>query len=234
MDTKEFLLISDQLLDRFKEIAPGTFRHCQNVTQLCESLAKELNLDDDTLMLAAAFHDIGKCSSPENFIENQTTEVNLHDTLDPMVSFQLISRHLSDSVLKLTQLNAPVDIVKIVSEHHGNSTIKSIFIRAKEVYKGVPAEEHYKYRSTKPTSLESCVLMCCDVVESACRALSNNGKLKDYKVTVDKLINGLIEDEQLDILSLGQFRVIKRILTSEISNIYHKRIDYEENDVKQD
>jgi membrane-associated HD superfamily phosphohydrolase len=76
--------------------------------------------------------------------------------------------------------------------------------------------------------------MCCDVVESACRALSNSGKLKDYKATVDKLINGLIEDEQLDILSLGQLRVIKRILTSEISNIYHKRIDYEENDVKQD
>ncbi len=59
-------------------------------------------------------------------------------------------------------------------------------------------------------------------------------KLKDYKATVDKLINGLIEDEQLDILSLGQLRIIKRILTSEISNIYHKRIDYEEETSKQD
>ena len=64
--------------------------------------------------------------------------------------------------------------------------------------------------------------------------LYNSGKLKDYKATVDKLINGLIEDEQLDILSLGQLRIIKRILTSEISNIYHKRIDYEEETSKQD
>ena len=151
-----------------------------------------------------------------------------------MVSFQFISRHLSDSVFKLVQLNAPIDVIKIVSEHHGNSTIKSIYAKAKEMYKGSSVEDHYKYRSTKPTSLESCVLMCCDIVESACRALNNSGKLKDYKATVDKLINGLIEDEQLDILSLGQLRIIKRILTSEISNIYHKRIDYEEETSKQD
>lgn len=234
MDTKEFLLNSTQILDRFKEIAPGTFRHCQNVAQLCEPLSKELSLNSDTLMLAAVFHDIGKCLSPENFVENQTTGVNPHDTLDPMISFQFISRHLSDSVFKLTQLNAPIDVIKIVSEHHGNSTIKSIYVKAKELYKGSSVEDHYKYRSTKPTSLEACVLMCCDIVESACRALNNSGKLKDYKGSVDKLINGLIEDEQLDILSLGQLRVIKRILTSEISNIYHKRIDYEEDTVKQD
>ena len=40
METKDFLLSSTQILERFKEMAPGTFRHCQNVSQLCEPLAK--------------------------------------------------------------------------------------------------------------------------------------------------------------------------------------------------
>ena len=233
MDTKEFLTINEHVLDRFKEIAPGTFRHCQNVAQLCDPLAKELGLKSDDLVLAATLHDIGKCIGPDNFIENQIAGVNAHDKLDPVVSFQLISRHLSDSVLKLVQLDVAPSVIKIVSEHHGNSTIKSIWIKAKEVYKGADIEDHYKYRSVKPTSVESCVLMCCDVVESACRALANNGKLKEYKVTIDKLIGCLIEDEQLDILSLGQLRIIKKILTSEISNIYHKRLDYDEEEEKQ-
>lgn len=234
MDIKEFLVSNVHVLDRFKELAPGSFRHCQNVAQLCEPLAKELDLNNDALILAATLHDIGKCLNPDNFIENQTTGVNIHDKLDPVVSFQLISRHLSDSVLKLIQLNVPPEVIKIVSEHHGNSTIKSIYIKAKELYNGALVEDHYKYRSSKPTSVESCVLMCCDVVESACRALSNGGKLKDYKNTVDKLVGGLIEEEQLDILSLGQLRGIKRILTSEITNIYHKRIDYEESETEKE
>ncbi len=228
MDTKEFLLSSVHVLDRFKEIAPGTFRHCQNVAQLCEPLSKELDLNTDALILAATLHDIGKCLNPDNFIENQSNGINPHDKLDPQVSFQFISRHLSDSVLKLIQLDVPQEVIKIVSEHHGNSTIKSIYLKAKELYEGVIVEDHFKYRSSKPTSVESCILMCCDVVESACRALANGGKLNDYKATIDRLINGMIEDEQLDILSLGQLRVIRKILTSEISNIYHKRLDYEE------
>jgi len=228
MDTKEFLLHNNHIIERFKDIAPGTYRHCCNVAQLCEPVAKELAINSDTLILAATLHDIGKCTCPINFIENQVDDNNPHDKLDPAISFQLLSRHLSDSVLKLIQMNAPIEVIRIVSEHHGNTLIKSIFTKAKEVYKGNAVEEHYKYKSAKPSSVESCVLMCCDVVESACRALSNAGKLKDYKSTVEKLMLVMSEEEQIDILSLGQLRTIKKVLSAEIGAIYHKRVDYEE------
>ena len=191
-------------------------------------LAKELHLNTDALILAATLHDIGKCMCPTNFIENQVDDTNPHDKLDPAISYQLISRHLSDSTLKLVQLGAPSEVIRLVSEHHGNSTVKSIYTKAKELYKGNAVEEHYKYRSSKPTSVEACVLMCCDVVESACRALFNAGKLKDHKTTVDKLIQTISEEEQIDILSLGQLRVLKRILAAETSSIYHKRLEYDD------
>jgi putative nucleotidyltransferase with HDIG domain len=227
MDIKDFIDNDSTLIQRFKEVAPGTYRHCQNVAQLCEPIAKELDFDDSTLVVAATLHDIGKMFYPEAFIENMISEKNLHDSLAPCISYQIISRHVSDSVLKLIQFNLPIEVVKVVSEHHGNSVIKAIYSKAVDEFEGVIAD-HYRYKTSKPSSPESCVLMICDTIESACRALHNSGKLKDHKIVIEKLINGLIEDEQIDILSLGQLRLIKKILASEIANTYHKRLDYDE------
>jgi membrane-associated HD superfamily phosphohydrolase len=72
--------------------------------------------------------------------------------------------------------------------------------------------------------------MICDIIESATRALYNAGKLDDAKLIIDNLINKLIDDEQIDILTLGHIRVIKKVLLKEIESIYHKRVDYDEND----
>lgn len=227
MDIKDFIDNDSLLLQRFKETAPGTYRHCQNVSQLCEPIAKELDFSVDILVVAATLHDVGKMFYPEAFIENMVVDKNIHDDLAPNISFQIISRHVSDSVLRLVQSNLPIEVVKIVSEHHGNSVLKSIYNKALDKFDGVVAD-HYRYKTCKPSSPESCVLMICDTVESACRALHNGGKLKEPKIVIEKLINNLIDDEQIDILSLGQLRIIKKILASEIANTYHKRLDYDD------
>jgi membrane-associated HD superfamily phosphohydrolase len=69
--------------------------------------------------------------------------------------------------------------------------------------------------------------MICDVVESACRALNSKDKLVNIKETVDRIVNGLTDDEQLDVLSIGSLRIIKRLLVKDIENIFHKRLDYD-------
>ncbi|MBV5347774.1 HDIG domain-containing protein, partial [bacterium] len=226
-DIKEYIDNDSPLIQRFKEVAPGTYRHCNNVAQLCIPIAKELGLHVDNLMVAATLHDVGKMFYPEAFIENTVDDKNMHDALEPTISYQLISRHVSDSVLKLIQYNVPSEIIKIASEHHGNSIMKAIYNKAVEKNANV-VPEHYRYKSSRPSSPESCVLMICDVVESACRASHNAGKLKDPKIVIEKLINTLTDEEQIDILSLGQLRVIKKIVSAEIINIYHKRVDYDE------
>ena len=85
---------SSSITERFKEIAPGTYRHCINVGQLCESVAKELNLDADTMLVAGSLHDIGKCNNPSWFSENQDPDNNPHDTTEPNISYQYLSRHV--------------------------------------------------------------------------------------------------------------------------------------------
>jgi len=225
MDMNEEQLKST--LERFKEHAPGTFKHCQTVAILCDSVAKELGINSEDLVMAATFHDIGKCFNPNYFIENIADGENPHDKLDPPISFQIISRHVSDSVLRLVQMNVPTNIIRIVSEHHGNTLVKVIFAKAKEKYNGGTVEEHYRYKSMTPSSVESAILMCVDVVESATRSMHNSGKLDDIPSVISKLLDGLIDDTQLDILKLGELRIIKKVLISEIKDMYHKRINYD-------
>ncbi len=227
MDIKEVISTSCPLMERFKETAPGTYKHCLAVADLCESIGRELDLDIENLVIAATLHDVGKCNNPFFFFENLGDDKNPHDELDPKISQQLISRHVADSVLKLVQLDLPREVLRIISEHHGDTIVRSIYNKAKEVYNGSTVEDHYRYKSLKPTTVSSAVLMCADVVESACRSLHNNNKLEEHKLIIDKLINNLMEDEQLDILKIGELRVIKKVLISEIKDVYHKRIDYD-------
>jgi len=224
-------IINDEtnIIERFKDIAPGSEKHCRNVAMLCESIGKSIDgVNTKNLVAAAKVHDIGKCCNPQYFGENQGSDDNIHDTLDPSVSYQFISRHISDGVLKLVQANVDIDIIKIVSEHHGDSVIASIYNKARSKNNGNTNDIHYRYKSVKPSCVESCVLMISDVVESACRSMSNSGKLDDPKMVINNLINNLIDDEQLDVLKIGEIRIIKSILLKEIESIFHKRVSYDD------
>jgi len=222
MDIKDIISGDSPILDRFKNVAPGTNRHCVNVSLLCEAIGKEVKMNQEDLFVAARLHDIGKCNNPLYFSENQD-ENNIHDDLEPEISYQYISRHVSDGVLKLIQLGFSCDIAKIVSEHHGNTVLGAIASKDK---KG--DVDKYRYKSNKPSSKEACILMICDVIESATRSMADSGKLNDVKKVVDTLIEKLVSDEQLDIMKIGELRVIKDILVRETESVYHKRVDYEE------
>jgi putative nucleotidyltransferase with HDIG domain len=234
--TADDILTGDiALVERFKDIAPGSDKHCRNVSMLCESVGNAIEgIDVKELSAAARVHDIGKMCNPSYFSENQEAENNVHDDLDPPISFQYISRHISDGVLKLVQSNVDYKIIRIVSEHHGDTVMVGIFAKAKTKYNGNTIEDHYRYKSCKPSMIESCILMICDVVESACRSISNNEKKVDFKSTIERLINSLIDDEQLDVLTIGHIRVIKKILIKEIESIYHKRVSYDVDSDKKD
>ncbi len=229
---KEVTNNDSPLMEVFKDKAPGTFRHCQNVASLIEPIAGELGLDIEKMVAAAKLHDIGKSFNPEWFTENQN-DLNPHDDAEPTYSYCVISRHVSDGVLKLIQYpEIPREIIIWISEHQGDTVIKAIYNKAKERYNGSTSIEAYRYKCRKPSCIESAVLMICDVIEATLKALHNNDKLEDIKGTVDKMIENLADDEQLDQLTIGSIRIIKKVLIREAGSIYHKRIDYDEDEDK--
>lgn len=213
------------LLQEFREACPGTHKHSQGLAGMVESVALELDLNVDFMKVGAYYHDVGKMFNPKCFTENQLEDEDYHKDLTPVISYQLITRHVSDSVaLLLNDHNFPREVVEMISQHHGTTILKYFYSKSKS-----KDEAKYRYKTTKPKTVEAMVLMVCDVVEATSRSLSQAGKLDPNKVINDS-IQGLIDDGQLDevVVKLGDLKKIKHALAKELEGIYQKRVDYEE------
>jgi putative nucleotidyltransferase with HDIG domain len=228
-DYRRFLEGDFPLIEKFRELAPGSYKHSQNVANICESIAVELKMDSDFMRVCGLYHDVGKMINPQFFTENQDEE-NPHDKLEPKISYQIISRHLSDTVAILLNYNFPIEVMKCVSQHHGNTVIKYFFDRS-----GSQNDTHYRYRcSLTPETDEAAILMIVDSVEATARSYSTNGKLEtieDRHQMIDDTINRLVDDGQLDSMKIGTLKVIRQILYKEIDSSYHKRVSYDDETV---
>lgn len=212
------------LLQKFREACPGTFKHSQSVMSIVEGISLSLGLDVSCMKVAALYHDVGKMFNPKYFTENQLEDEDPHSKLDPIISYNLITRHVSDSVMVLVNdSNFPRKVIEIVSQHHGASVLKYFFDKS-----GKDIEDLFRYRSTKPTCIESAVLMICDHIEATSRSLVQAGKF-DPTLVIERTINGLIDDGQLDdvVMRLGDLKKIKEGLARELEGTYQKRVDYD-------
>jgi putative nucleotidyltransferase with HDIG domain len=224
---KELQLLLDStypLLQKFREACPGTYKHSQAISSIIEGVALSLGLNVLKMKVMAHYHDIGKTFSPKCFTENQIDEDNPHDKLSPMVSYTIITRHVSDSVaILINDRNFPRDIIEAISQHHGTSVLKYFFDKS-----GTDIEDAFRYKTTKPTCIESAVLMICDQIEATSRSFMQSNKF-DAQLVIDKTINSLIDDGQLDdvVMRLGDLKKIKESLKKEIEGSYQKRVDYD-------
>jgi hypothetical protein len=224
---KKFLDTDYPLLERFRQVAPGSFRHSQNVSSICESIAIDLDLDIDLMRVAGLYHDIGKMNYPLNFSENQSSNENIHDSIEPKMSYHLITRHVSDTVMILMQHEFPRDVIQIISEHHGDTILRQFHRKDPDA-----PEDNYRYKGNKPSSTESVVLMLSDSVEATTRAAflkreedESNGNF--IRRSVQRTIDRLDEDDQLDNTLHGTIKRVKRILVKELESVYHKRVTYD-------
>lgn len=225
VDLKKYLDTDYPLLDKFKDAAPGTFRHSMNIADLAESVASDLGLNTTLMRVCATYHDIGKMWNPKYFTENQNGDGNPHDDLEPHISYQIISRHVSDSVFILTtETDMPRQVMEIISEHHGDCVMKAIFKKS-----GSRNEDSFRYKCPKPSSEYSSILMIVDAVEATARSISDKLTTSEAKKKVVRdTIDRLREDQQLDEMKVGTLRQVQNRLVRELDGIYHTRIDYDE------
>ena len=233
-DLKKLLDAKHPFLEKMRDRAPGTYKHCQNVSGLCESVALELDIDPNLMKVLGMYHDAGKTTLPDCFYENQNGSGNMHDTLDPMISFHLISKHISDGALILVQLeDFPSELITPITQHHGNTVLKSLANKAEKV-----DEEMFRYKNTSPpTTLEAAILMICDSVEATIRSKENTDHItaSDIRDIISNTTERLEGDDQLDEIRVGDLKKIKRALQRDLESKYHKRSasDYEEEKLSQ-
>ena len=213
------------LLKKFRETCPGTFHHSQALAGMVEGISIALGLDATFMKVVAMYHDVGKMFNSKYFSENQLEDENPHKGLDPLISFQIISRHISDTALILLgDENFPRDLIKIATEHHGNHIQRFFFEKS-----GSDLEDHYRYKGDKPKCVESAILMICDSIEARSRSEIQAGKgAFDPTRVIEDTINSLLSDGQLDdvVMRLGDLQKIKDALAKELEGIFQKRVDY--------
>jgi len=211
------------LLQKFREACPGSFKHSQALSGMIEGIALELDLNVTFMKICSLYHDIGKMFSPKYFTENQLEDEDPHEKLDPKMSYQIISRHVSDTALiLLNDKNFPRELIEIVAQHHGTSVVRYFFDKS-----GSNVEDNFRYKGEKPKKVESMILMICDCIEARSRSEVQSGGF-DPKKVIEETINSLLKDSQLDdvIMRLGDLQKIKNALAKELEGTYQKRIDY--------
>ena len=217
-------------LRELSEKAPGTFQHSVMLSNLVESIVRELGGNALLARTGALYHDIGKSYSPEYFIENQNGGKNIHDNLSYEESASKIIAHVEKGLELAKKYDLPVQIVDFIEQHHGTSMTRYFYNSWINENPGkTPDITKFQYGGPKPQSLELIAMMMADAVEAASRTL----KVYSHE-SITKLVNGIVDsqfkDGQYDDvdITMKQIGKAKAILITKIENIYHSRIEYPE------
>jgi putative nucleotidyltransferase with HDIG domain len=191
----------------------------------------------------AYFHDIGKLSKPQYFIENTNPESNPHDDLTPTMSALVLLAHVKDGVDLALKHGLNKEIINVIREHHGTSVIHYFYHRAMEqkarmeelVAEGKATEEDipvvndldFRYPGPKARSRESAIISLADAVESTSRSLvkPSHGKIMQMivDITEKKLGDGQLDDCEL---TLGDLSKIRNSFSTTLCGVMHNRVPY--------
>jgi putative nucleotidyltransferase with HDIG domain len=225
------------LLRELQRRAPGTYSHSLTVASLAENAANAIGADALHVYVGALYHDVGKMNKPDYFVENQAGGHNRHARLRPAMSLLVIVGHVKDGVELAREYGIPRGLHHYIESHHGTTLVEYFYHAAQQKAEGEeekgPAEIEYRYPGPKPRTKEAAILMLCDSVESATRAMSEPSPRR-IEALVDKIATKRLLDGQFDEcdLTLRELHVIEDSLIKQLNSIYHGRISYPSDEAK--
>ncbi|MGB9596194.1 MAG: HD family phosphohydrolase, partial [Candidatus Poribacteria bacterium] len=231
MELLELSDLNQPLLTQLKEKASGSYYHSLDVAKLAETAAEAIKANPLLARVGAYYHDIGKMTKPEFFIENQKGE-NVHDKLNPSMSSRIISAHVKDGVRLAKDSGLPQVIQDIIQQHHGNTLIGGL----RFYQKAMESDKHntvrlkdYRYPGPRPQTKEAAIILMADSVESARHALLRDDPSYSRLINfVREIIEDKTMDSQLDEcdLTLRDVSLISDAFVKVLSGMYHTRIEY--------
>jgi putative nucleotidyltransferase with HDIG domain len=222
------------LLRELQRRAPGTYNHSLNVASMAEAAAIAIGADGLLAYVGSLYHDVGKMSKPEYFVENQQGGPNKHEKLPPAMSLLVIVAHVKDGIELANQFQLPGILHHFIEAHHGTTLVEYFFHRAKRQAEqsgsSAPVQElEYRYPGPRPRTKEVAILMICDAAESATRTLPDPTPAR-----IDSLVRAIahkrLMDGQFDEcdLTLRELSSIIDAVTRTLAAIHHARIAYPE------
>lgn len=217
-------------LKRISELAPGTFHHSIQVSNLAEKVADSIGADSLLVRVMALYHDIGKTMRPEYFTENQKQGVNPHNNMDPSQSAKIIISHVEQGAILAKDYKIPELVASAIREHHGTTFIKFFYHKAKELADAdgkTVNESDFMYSGPKPQSKETAILMLADIIEATSRSMTdqNADTLAEmiHNTIQGRFTEGQFTDCDLTVKEL--FKLENAFLHS-LDGTYHTRVKY--------
>ena len=221
--------INHPLLRTLSEVAPGTFQHSMQVSNLAAEVARKIGAKVQLVRTGALYHDIGKTVNPAFFTENQSAgSVNPHDMLTPEESARIIIGHVREGNRLAEIERLPRVIREFINTHHGHGLVTFFYVTARNAHPGEEiSPEPFTYPGQNPSTQEQAILMMADAVEASARSL------KEYtEESISELVNNII-DKQVQAgyftncpITFADIQTAKNVFCDKLKNIYHTRISY--------
>lgn len=218
---------TQRLLRKLSEEAPGTFQHSLQVANLAEEAILRLGGNPLLVRAGALYHDIGKISGAQYFIENQAMGINPHEQMPLEESAGIILGHVSLGVELARKHKIPEQIIDFISTHHGTTTTSYFLNKRNTLNKGEIDEKLFTYGGPLPHTRETAVVMLADSIEAASRSLAEKTS-ENFRKLIDTVFRQKIEAGQMDNapLTFRDITLLKEIFHEKLLNIYHVRISY--------
>ncbi len=224
-----------KLLQLLAREAPGTYNHSLALGTLAQAACERIGANGLLAQVGALYHDIGKIHKADYFAENQAGQISRHDNLAPTMSLLIILGHVKDGVEMAKEYKLPRVLHQFVEEHHGTTVVRYFHHVASEKQPHIAQGKHdrevpeagFRYSGPKPRSRESAVLMVCDAVEGAVRALHEPTPSR-IESTVHQMVTDRLSDGQLDDcdITLKEISQVEDSLVKSLCAIYHGRVAY--------
>ncbi len=224
----ELMNLEHPLLQELMMTVPGTYHHSLVVSNLVEAGAAAIGANSLLCKVGALYHDIGKISRPEYFVENQFGGPNPHDKLSPAMSALILFSHVKQGAELAEEYHLGREITDIIVQHHGTRGAMYFYNKALQMGEN-PRLQDYSYPGPRPQSKEAAIVMLADSVEASSRTLVDPTPAR-IRAHVTKIVKGVYAEGQLDESDLT-FRDLNKLIDSFvriITGLFHQRIAYPE------
>jgi len=224
------------LLKRLSLEAPGTFNHSIVVGNLLEAAAEKIGANSLLARVGAYYHDIGKLSKADYFVENQQGGENKLDQLKPHMAAKVIISHVRNGLELADQEKLPDVIKDFIATHHGAMTVDYFYQKAlKESGEEGTQENEFRYPGPKPKTKETALLMIVEAAEAAVRSLPK-ATPRNIEAKIKEVISKRLNSGQLDEcpLKFADLTKISSAIYPLLVGLYHERIPYPEDKKEED
>jgi putative nucleotidyltransferase with HDIG domain len=220
------------LLQFILRTAPGTYQHSLQVANLAEQAAERIGANAMLIRVGALYHDCGKALHPQYFVENQLDGVNIHESLDPYASAEIIVGHVLDGLTMARRHRLPSRIRAFINEHHGTLKTSYQYKRALDAAGNDPSkvdESKFVYPGPRPQSKETALMMLADGCEAKARSDRPRSE-EDLTRIVKSVMDDRVAKGQLDDtgLTLRDLQFVRESFVNTLKGMFHPRLQYPE------